>query len=342
MAKELYTYRGKPIVFERGISKTELQLESVADFMRFLEENRNFPGFLFRGQSQANDELKPSLHRNPEIYRKYKKLEAFRELLFAHLERFRFSLRGRLEVPLEYWKDDMEMWAIAQHYGMKTPLLDWTGSPWVALYFAFENQRELKVVVRSNDTEESLRGRFDEQLTMFDAPRAVYFYNAGLMEQRRNACYEKHLAAEAAKLDPSDRHDGNERVHAHNVAESKARYLFPLVIAPKSGKNHRLVNQRGLFTYLMFRASIEGALSLCTATHHVKSTDPMLIKATLPNGRRTEILKHLYDMNISRLSLFPDVEGAAAYENWRLDKAVEEAPEPDPGEEQQTRVWKLP
>ncbi len=56
------------------------------------------------------------------------------------LERFKEMARGRLvsQIPAG---DENEWWAFAQHHGMATPMLDWTYSPFVALYFAFVEER---------------------------------------------------------------------------------------------------------------------------------------------------------------------------------------------------------
>ena len=57
-----------------------------------------------------------------------------------HLDNFKYAVRGRraaIATPIE---TENEWWALGQHYGLATPLLDWTTSPFVAAYFAFANE----------------------------------------------------------------------------------------------------------------------------------------------------------------------------------------------------------
>lgn len=53
------------------------------------------------------------------------------------LHQFRLAMRGR-GIDLSNIDDDREVWALGQHHGLCTPLIDWSKSPYVSLFFAFD------------------------------------------------------------------------------------------------------------------------------------------------------------------------------------------------------------
>lgn len=120
-----------------GDGITTYRLQSWTDFTPFLEReifSRDLQHrYVWRGQRSADWSLSTSLDRlferldppNPE------------EAATGHLDTFRYAIRGRRGAnPAKLCDDDL--WAIGQHYGLATPLLDWTRSPYAAAYFAFE------------------------------------------------------------------------------------------------------------------------------------------------------------------------------------------------------------
>ena len=118
------------IEYQNVESWTELQSLIIEYFY-------SFPDYIFRGQAQDNWNIESSLTRLLKRSEITKDWDIFYN---EQLTSFKLKARGQ-NLDLSNM-DDNEIWAIGQHYGLATPLVDWTNSPFVALFFALTGSQK--------------------------------------------------------------------------------------------------------------------------------------------------------------------------------------------------------
>ncbi|EHH0708691.1 FRG domain-containing protein [Vibrio vulnificus] len=117
------------------------RIEHWRDFSSLLESpffNRVDEQFIFRGHRRFDWEMTPTLARVTQNG------IVTEDIAKRQLEMFRKAIRGRISdhslLDDEDEREADELWSIGQHHGLMTPLLDWTYSPYVALFFAFAKE----------------------------------------------------------------------------------------------------------------------------------------------------------------------------------------------------------
>jgi hypothetical protein len=250
------------------------RLSSWSSYFDFLESEVFKPAtisrqkYIWRGQRRSNWSLSSSLDR---LFQSLELLSGATTLLEKrsdeHLQSFKRASRGRRGLNPANLPDKNDWWALGQHFGLATPLLDWTRSPFAAAYFAFEE--------RSSDATEH---------------RVVY----GLDQ---NAVLQKN----------------DELLNGPSQEQGRPPVLE--FIDPMLDENQRLLSQDGLFT----RAPIGTPIEQWVARAFEGSSSGVLLRIEIPDADRLICLRALNRMNISHLSLFPDLSGASRSTNLKLE-----------------------
>ena len=198
-------------------------------------------------------------------------------------ERFYFACNGKVPVgTLRQLSDYKELYAIGQHYGLHTPLLDWTESPYVAAFFAFADKDETK-------------GKNE-----FRAVFCLRKKHVEIMEEAR---------IEEAKSNPPNNINALALLAHTSLKENQLSFYRPEI-----SDNTRLISQSGLFSL-----SISSVEHWFTANASGEDQIAYLQKLLIPESERPLALKALNRMNINYSTLFPDLEGASKHTNLYME-----------------------
>jgi len=286
---------------ERSLVENGIQEIILASWEEFEELNRtdfvDAQAYIYRGQADYGWPIQSALDRLEERYPTKPNLSGGTPPVFQcspadrrlHLQAFKHAVRCKKGlIP----SNEREWWALAQHHGLATPMLDWTMSPFVALYFAFEEERALLS-----------SGEWGEPEF-----RAVFVLSSSRID-------EKSEQGEAT----------------------------PKPFAPMEGTSPRLTAQNGLFLQMPKGTELENyvesafvsdspiprgmeidqymeSIGRGEAVRGSINPRAILTKVKIPNTGRHDCLKVLNKMNINRMTLFPDLDGAGRYINdlWGL------------------------
>ena len=115
-------------------SISSFELDSWAEFENAVRDVMlDYRNFVWRGQASSSWLLEPTLDR---LLKRLNKLHD-PNIRSEHLTRFKYASRSRRGKAPADLQTENAWWALGQHNGLATPLLDWTTSPYVAAYFAF-------------------------------------------------------------------------------------------------------------------------------------------------------------------------------------------------------------
>lgn len=244
-----------------------------ADFIN--QELLDYRTYIYRGHASDDWKLESTLDRNLKRVPTTRR----RQARGRHLRGFQYAVRGRRGPNPARMETDNDWWALGQHNGLATPLLDWTESPYVALYFAFQHE----------DTDGS-------------GHRVVWGVSQGSISR-----------ASQLILDQDEKERAEQSTEMARVPRPRPSVCE--VIRPLTDENARLVNQRGLFVRgpdgVPLDSWIKEQYADDEETWHI-------FKLRIPDTDRARCLRVLNRMNINHLSLFPDLFGASEFCNMEL------------------------
>ena len=270
------------------------RVDSIEALLRLFEELGNY---VFRGQAVSDWGLMTTFERvacavPPENWRmlEQKVILEFRRRAHHYLS----------HLPRK--RQHLEWLALMQHHGAPTPLLDFTRSFFVALFFAVEDSR---------------------------SDSALWAVNVAYHERRSGSIREPGIAFSEADVNLHSSYSRLAEREANDIvcsSEGQPCAGRVLLVEPYR-MNERLSIQQGLFL-LPTRLDVSFEENLASS-HHVNSLAELaqkdgglaVVKIVIPKELHLQIASLLNTMNISAATLFPGLNGYARSQKIHIQSA---------------------
>lgn len=191
-----------------------------------------------------------------------------------HLRKFQEEA-SRLAAKIPAEADSGSWFALMQHYGTPTRFLDWTSSPYVAAYFAFEKEAQE-----------------DEKRS------AIWAIDLDWLEKRG----QELLQAKGWILTGDNPED---RARWENRLLTECQEAVIIKMNPLQ-PNDRMAAQEGILLCKLFHVAFFSQTLMRMMMYPEVVQQPVVRKLEIDTQHRAEFLDKLRAMNIHRASLFPD------------------------------------
>ena len=252
-----------------------LYFDNWIDYKHFVDNlSENWD---FRGQANANWHLRNAIERT-DFIKLYQGIEVE---FVAEFQRGARNYLNKDELPEHL----IEWLALMQHHGAPTRLLDFSKSPYIAAYFAFEECFPI---------EKNMVG--------------IWALNFNFLKNKALEVLSSEFSDEI-KL---NKNLINERLFEKVFYQNNKRLIFPV---EPFRMNRRYSLQQSIF----ISTGISAEPFMDQLDFLKDEIDKAVIKIELPTILKKEVIRDLQRMNLNRASLFPDLDGYASSLRLRYD-----------------------
>jgi hypothetical protein len=184
------------IIDNIGNKESKIEPKIINSWNDFEENIKNLDNdYYFRGQSNHKWEIRSSFYRTIENLELYYNLNYYKEYILYKFSTYYLSSHTNKIFDLDDEMDFRTILNIAQHYGFPTPLIDWTESPYVALFFALKGLKNEYEYARVYAIKKNIFENYSEPIILKDIPPKIYFlnipsiYNERAFPQQAISCY---------------------------------------------------------------------------------------------------------------------------------------------------------